>query len=97
MFYKIPVIFPLLYNISLYLIYFTHSNLYFLIPFPYVAPPLSTLPTGNYKVVLSICESDKILFFLWNSNSYFKNQEWIQYPYGIDFDSTRECISLVVN
>ena len=55
-YYKILVIFPVLHHISLYLIYFIHSNLYLLIPFP--------LPTGNYQFVLYICESVPFLLYL---------------------------------
>ena len=45
--YKILVIFPILYNTPLQLIYFMLSSLYFLIPYPYIAPPPFPLPTGN--------------------------------------------------
>ena len=38
----------MLYITSLYLIYFIPSNLYHLIPFPYLAPHPSPLPTGNH-------------------------------------------------
>ena len=92
MFDEISVIFLLLYNISVCLIYFIHSNLYLLIFFPYVAPPLPTLPTGNHKVVLSICESDKILLFsetqilvLKIKNEYRIPMVWILIPQGICF------------
>ena len=44
---KILAVFPVLYNISLWLIYFIHSNLYLLIICPYFIPPPFPLPTGN--------------------------------------------------
>ena len=31
-----------------YLLYFTHSSLYLLIPYPYLAPPCFPLPTENH-------------------------------------------------
>ena len=37
-YYKILAIFPVLYNISLELIYLIHNSLYFLIPYAYLAP-----------------------------------------------------------
>ena len=33
--------------ISLQLIYLIHSNVYFLLPYPYFSPPFFLLPTGN--------------------------------------------------
>ena len=46
-YYQILAVFPVLYNISLWLIYFIHSNLYLLIICPYFIPPPFPLPTGN--------------------------------------------------
>ena len=34
------IYFPVLYNISLLLIYFIHSSMHLLIPYPYLVPPL---------------------------------------------------------
>ena len=39
-YYKILVIFLILYNTPLQLFYFMLSSLYFLIPYPYIANPL---------------------------------------------------------
>ena len=39
---------PVLYNISLLFIYFIHSSLYLLIPYPYLAPTPFILPRGNH-------------------------------------------------
>ena len=40
-------LFSVLCNISLLLIYFIHSSLYLLIPYPYLAPLHFPLPIGN--------------------------------------------------
>ena len=55
--------FPLLYAISLYLIYFIHSGLYCLIPYSYLAPPLFPLSTGNHWFALYIRESVSALLY----------------------------------
>ena len=41
-------IFPVVYNISLQVIYFIHGSLDFLISCPYFAPPSFPLPTDNH-------------------------------------------------
>ena len=46
-YYKILVIFLILYNTPLQLFYFMLSSLYFLIPYPYIAPTPFPLPTGS--------------------------------------------------
>ena len=43
-YYKMLTVFPVLYGIYLYLIYFIHSNLYLPIFYPYFAPPPSLSP-----------------------------------------------------
>ena len=54
--YKILPIFPVLYHISLYLLYFIHSDWYLLIPYPYLAHTSSSLPTSKHWFVFGICE-----------------------------------------
>ena len=44
---KTLAVFPVLYNMFLWLIYFIPSNLYLLIICPYFTPPPFPLPTGN--------------------------------------------------
>ena len=47
--------FSVLYNISLLLIYFIHSSLYFLIPYPYRDPPLSPwVNTSLFSIPVSL-------------------------------------------
>jgi len=48
---------PVLYNISLDLIYFTPSSLHLLIPYSPVALTLFPLPTGNHYFIFHIYES----------------------------------------
>ena len=53
--YKILTIFPVLYNIFLWLIYFIHSSLDPLIPYPYLAPPrIPVVTTGLFFVPVSL-------------------------------------------
>ena len=47
-YHKILAFFPVLYNISLYFIYFIHSSLYFLLPYIYSSLPPFPLLTGNH-------------------------------------------------
>ena len=54
---KILAIFPVLYNISLPILYLIHSGLCLLTLYPYLAPSPIPLPTGNHYFVLCICES----------------------------------------
>jgi len=50
---KTLAVFPVLYNMSLWLIYFIPSNLYLLIICPYFTPPPFPLPTGtNWFITL---------------------------------------------
>ena len=55
--------FPVLYNISWLLIYFKYSKLYPLIQHPYLDPPHSPFPTGNYYLVFYTCVSDWVLLY----------------------------------
>ena len=70
---QFPVLFPGLFSISLLLICFIHNSLYFLIPYPYLAPPCFLLPTGNHWFVLCICESVcfvKYICFIFKDTAY---------------------------
>lgn len=57
-------VFPMLYNIALLLIYFIHSNLCLLIPYSYLALPLSLFPSGIQEFILDTCESFCLSYFL---------------------------------
>ena len=52
----------MLYNTSLLLIYFIHSSLYLLIPYPYFAPLPSPLPTGTHWFVCFVNIVNKTMF-----------------------------------
>ena len=70
---QFPVLFPGLFSVSLLLICFIHSSLYFLIPYPCLAPPCFLLPTGNHWFVLCICESVcfvKYICFIFKDTTY---------------------------
>ena len=54
---KLMAIFLCIVHMFIYLIYFTHSNLCLLIPYPYLAPFPFPLPTGNLQFVFYICKS----------------------------------------
>ena len=49
-------VFPVLYNIPLYLIYFIHSHLYLLISYPYFTPPSSLFPLVTTRLFYCICD-----------------------------------------
>ena len=53
----------MLYTISWLLIYFTHSSLCLLIPYPLSCPPRFLLPTGNHWLVLYVCDSVSVLLY----------------------------------
>ena len=56
---------PMLYNISLLLIYFIHSDLCLLIPYSYLALPLSLFPSGIQEFILDTCESVSVCLISW--------------------------------
>lgn len=62
-------VFPVLYSISLQLIYFIPSSLYLLIPHPYLAPPHFPLPIGNHEVTFLLIEK--------STPSYSQNKDLI--------------------
>ena len=55
--------FPVLYSIFLLLMYFTHSNLYRLIPYSHPSPPHFPLPTGIHSFVLCMHESVSVFLY----------------------------------
>ena len=57
-------VFPVLYIVSLWLIYFITGSLYLLILFTYFAPPSTPLSSGNPQFVLCMCESISVSFVL---------------------------------
>ena len=61
------------YNRSLLLIYFIHSSLCFLIPYPYFTSPSLPLPTGNHYFVLYIHESVCFIIYVRLFCILFKN------------------------
>ena len=63
-------IFSVLYNISLQLIYFTHSSLYLLISYLYLPSPFP-LPTGNCQFDFCICECASFLLYSLVSFHFF--------------------------
>ena len=54
--YKVVVIFAIVQQYIL-IAYFIPNSLYLLIHYPYLAPLLFPLPSGNHQLVLFICES----------------------------------------